>query len=338
MSRVAIPSIDHAVGPDGLVVLKLRGGTLRLKGVDGDTVRIRPADADDLDRLVVERGTGSISVSTESGRGSPDLDIDLPAGATIVAEGGSTDVYVDGLNGDQRYRTVSGDMHLRRVHGPIAVDAVSGDVDIIADGPSTIVARTVSGDLALRAGTLGSLRAITTSGDLKIAGDFDGEGPFGLETVSGTAILAPAGDLRIDVSTITGDVRSDVESRIEGSRGLRSVIIGSGTPTLTFRSTSGDLRVVRAATLSPIEPPAPPAAPAAPAPPSPPSPSDPPTPSAAETLAVLAYASDEGGPTEPAAPTDTRLEILRALERGEIDIDEASQRLEEADLDESDDA
>ena len=65
------------------VVLKLRGGTLRLQGVDGDTVRIRPAEADDLDRLIVERGTGSISISTDSGRGSPDLEIDLPAGATV---------------------------------------------------------------------------------------------------------------------------------------------------------------------------------------------------------------------------------------------------------------
>jgi Putative adhesin len=319
MPGIAIPSIDHTVGPDGLVVLKLRGGTLRLHGVDGDTVRIRPADADDLDRLVVERGVGSISVSTASGGGSPDLDVDLPTGATIVAEGGSTDVFVEGLNGDQRYRTVSGDMQLRRVHGPIAVDAVSGDVDIIADGPSTVVARTVSGDLALRAGTLGSLHAITTSGDLRIAGRFEGDGPFGLETVSGTATLAPAGDVRVEVSTITGDVRSDVESRIEGSRGLRSVIIGTGDPTVTFRSTSGDLRVVRAATLSSAEPPPPPA---------------PPTPPA---LAALPDVSRDE-PTETGSATDVRLETLRALERGEIDIEEASRRLEEADLDESDDA
>ena len=102
-------------------------------------------------------------------------------------------------------------------------------------------ARTVSGDVAVRAGTLRGLRASTTSGDLKIAGRFSSEGAFAAETVSGDGLVAPVGDVTIEMTTVTGDLNSDVEGRTEGGRGHRSVVIGSHGPVMTFRSLSGDL-------------------------------------------------------------------------------------------------
>ena len=83
---------------------------------------------------------------------TPDVEVDLPRGATVVIEAGSADIEADGLAGDQRYRTASGDMTLRAVSGRVAVDAVSGDVDISATGEAAMTIKTVSGDVELRAG------------------------------------------------------------------------------------------------------------------------------------------------------------------------------------------
>ena len=176
--------------------------------------------------------------------------------------------------------------------------------------------RTVSGDIELRAGTLRSLVMSSTSGDLKVAGRLAGPGPFGIETVSGDGLLAPAGDLRIEMTTMSGDLRSEVDAPAQGGRGRRSVVIGSNGPLLTFRSMSGDLRVVRPSPVrtAPADPP-PPQPPAAAAVPPEPMP-DP----AGVSNGAIALAYD-----------DARLRILKSLERGEIDVAEAGRRLEALD-------
>jgi hypothetical protein len=290
--------VTHRIGVDGMVVVRIADGQVRLRGVTGAEATVRAADGKPLDALEIESGERSLTVRT--GRGSEfrgfgrsdrargrgrtkDVELEIPFGATVVVEGASTDVDVRGLRGDQRYRSALGDLVLREVSGSLTIEALSGDVEIDADGPSTITARTVSGDLDVRAGSIPELRATTTSGDLYIAGTFDGDGPYAIETVSGDAILAPTDGVRVEARTITGDIDSELPSRRDDADGRRALVIGAGGPTITFRSTSGDLRVVAAR---------PPAA-------------------------------------TPAAPLDdARLTILRALERGEIDVQEAGRRLE----------
>ena len=179
----------------------------------------------------------------------------------------------------------------------------------------------MSGDVELRAGTIRSLRAATTSGDIKVAGRLLGPGPFGVETVSGDGLLAPAGDLRIEMSTLSGDLRSDVEGRSEGGRGHRSLSIGNGGPHFTFRSLSGDLRIVRPTPVGPTG-----------EPPSRTIGSDPePAPAIAATGAAAAAAPATVSGAIATAYDDARLGILRSLERGEIDVAEAGRRLESLD-------
>ena len=80
-------------------------------------------------------------------------------------------------------------------------EAVSGDIDVVAVAEIDLSARTVSGDVEVRAGTLRGLRASTTSGDLKIAGRFSSDGAFAVDTVSGDGLIAPVGDLSIEMTT-----------------------------------------------------------------------------------------------------------------------------------------
>ena len=314
MTAATLGVIEHAIGTGGALALHVRSHDVRLVAVDGETVRLRARDGSDLRRLDVERGQGLLAVRAAGG--VDDRDVEVPRDATVLVEGSSGDIVVHGLRAEQRYRTSSGDIQLDGVGGQILAEAVSGDVRIVAVERVDLSARTVSGDLTLQAGAIAAMRAITTSGDLRIAGRFEGEGPFTIETVSGDAMLAPAGSLAVSVSTITGDVRTDIEARQEGPRGQRRVIVGSGSPALAFRSTSGDLRIGKAVPL-PIDAPRPPAAPL------------PPTPPQLPTLEEDAPMSIDPA-TEAiadAADASPELDILRALERGDIDVAEATRRL-----------
>lgn len=302
MSIATTSEIEHEIGLSGRLIVHVGSTDVRLRAVDGGSVRIRGRGAAPLDGVDAEPDRDQLTVTVRSAR-APDLEIDVPIDAAVTAEGASSDMQAHGLRGDQRYRTASGDLRMRDVRGSITAEAVSGDIDIVAGGPASILARTVSGALSIQAGTLDALRATTTSGDVRVAARFDGPGPFGIETVSGDALLAPASGVRVLAATITGDVRSDLPSRPEGPRGRRSLVIGDGGATITFRSMSGDLRVVRAVHLSP-------------------------------QVAAASPSSDApaGDARERADAIDrARLEILRAVERGDIDIDAAGRRLEALD-------
>jgi hypothetical protein len=330
--------LSHPIGPDGLLVLRVHDGHIRVRGVSGEVATVRAADGQPIDGLEIEPGERSLSIASRRGidilgpdflgfgrrdrtrgRGrTKDLHLDVPASATVIVEGASADVDVQGMHGDQRYRSASGDLVLADVGGSLTIEALSGDIEIGTDGPSAITARTVSGDLELRAGSLAELRATTTSGDLHITGRFDGDGPYAVVTVSGDATLAPLNDVRIEARTITGDIDSELPSRRDDVAGGRALVIGSGGPTISFRSTSGDIRVVAAngpSRHTQTEQTAPPAPPAPPAPAAPP---------------------DAPAAPRPAADDDDpRLAILRDLERGDIDVAEAGRRLEELDIDAS---
>lgn len=319
-------SLEHPLGAEGLVSIRLRDGDVRIRGVGSDRVTIRDIDGHDLSGMFAI-GLGEGNVSLRAGRGldrsiagggaTPNLEIELPRRATVVVETASADIEVDGLAGDQRFRTASGEVRLRAVTNRIAIEAVSGDIDVVATGEADVSVRTVSGDVALRAATLRSVQAATTSGDIKVAGRLLGAGPFRIVTVSGDMLLAPVGDVRVEMATLSGDLESELDGLTESRRGHRSLRVGSGEPLVEFRSMSGDLRVVR-----------PTAVPAR-------------TMTSGEGMpdqSTLADPPTERVPTSApangaivAAYEDARLRILRSLERGEIDVEEAGLRLEALD-------
>jgi Putative adhesin len=301
------PVNEHTIGRDGLLVVRLTDGDARLTGVDGDRVTIRSDESGDLDGFVLERGERSLEISTQ-GVDSADLDIDVPAGATVILEARSADVTVSNLMGDVRLKTASGDLTLRGVGGTLTVEAVSGDLEIVASGSLRLEARTVSGDIDLLGRDIERLQATTTSGDLTIAGRFVGAGPFAIETVSGDTSLAPLGDVRVEATTLTGDIHGRGIGR-RSSRDPGPIVIGSGNgPTIAFRSTSGDLAI------EPRDADQPRIAAEAPS-------------TTTESTTTDATATDD----------DATLVILRDLERGDIDLDAARLRLAALDADGSED-
>jgi DUF4097 and DUF4098 domain-containing protein YvlB len=339
MTAATKGQLSHDIGADGIVSIRVRAGDVRVRAVDGETLRVRDVDGHDLESCFrIELGEGSASLldgtgradaRSQSGGASAELEVELPRRTTLIVETVSAEIKGEGLAGDQRYQTTSGDITLRDVGGSIVIEAVSGDLDIRATRESQVTARTVSGDVELRAGTLRALEVSTTSGDVAIAGRLDGTGPFAIETVSGDARLAPAGNVRVEMATMSGDLHSELEGHIEGARGRRTLSIGATGPLVTFRSMSGDLNVVRpvaVAASAPAVRAVPPALPEQPTPPEPPAPAARPGTVSSDTGPVPTEEPTRRNGAIVAAYEDARLGVLRALERGEIDVTEAERR------------
>lgn len=330
---------EIALPPDAEVLVSLDSGSLRVTGTTGDLVRIRSTDGSPLDeRVRIEASDTGITVRPVGAdlalgplriiRGaSAELEIEVPRRARLAVRTASADIEASDIGPDSRWATASGDVAVELAGGRLRVDAVSGTVEVDATGPLRLHGRSVSGDVQVRAPRLDALRVTTTSGDVVVRGEF-GEGEHEVQTVSGDVEIVTASPLRIDTQTVAGDVDADVPHRVEGRRARGTLVVGAGTIPLRWRSMSGDLFVRgdepdRAGAVRSTGEPARRA------------PAEPPMPEPAEPPARPATAPDDAPPSRPRARTemqeDARLEVLRAVERGELSIEEAAVRLDALD-------
>lgn len=321
---VRTQEIEHEIGAAGRFALRVTSPDAELRAVDGAVARVRvqfellaptEAEADELFERVrfdVAEGAGSLEVTEPTrgdsgigtivrilGMGSAKVDAsvtaEIPARAELAFAGVSADVTATGFRSTQHYQTVSGDLVLDRLAGDVRVRGVSSDVSIRADDPLRLEMNTVSGDVSAFAPRFDELRLVTVSGDVEIEGELAPGRQHQVETVSGDLSLGVSGGLTLEVRGLSTDAHISVPHRSEGSRDRRRYIVGDGEASLLFSSMSGDVmaRPTRRGPVTPV-PPTPPAPPA---------------------------------PPQPPVEADEELRILRALERGEIDVEEASRRL-----------
>ena len=208
-------------------------------------------------------------------------------------------------------------MSLTRFAGHLDVETVSGEIEIDGQAPLDLLAKSVSGDVDVRVPVVRKLDLGTTSGDIRLDAELSGEGPFAMRTISGDAIVVGRSGFRVEAESITGDLSSDLPGKRESMPGRKVLIVGRPGPTLSFRSVSGDFHVAQPRQAAPerVDPPVA-------AEPTPTVGADEGTPTKARTDAELAA---------PATADDTRLEILRALERGDISVAEATEQLSQLD-------
>lgn len=315
-----LTSIQHVIGPRGRFTLRQASGEIVLRGVEGDTVRVRSVDGDNAlnEHFQIEQGDGYLDVRQHERIGlgiklfsrgsSPEIVVEVPHGATVSIDTASAEVEASDLSGTKRFRTASGELQLHRFAGTLDAETVSGDVEIDGQAPLDLSTKSISGDIRVRVPRVRRLDMGTTSGDIWLDAEMAGEGPFSLRSISGDVTIVGRSGFRVEAETITGDLASELAHKRESMPGRRVMTVGRPGPTLAFRSVSGDLRVVQPRDAAPEaktppNDPNPPMARAAPAPPAPPTP---------EIDA-------------------TRLDILRELERGDITVAEATDRLSRLD-------
>ena len=302
-----VATIEHVIGPRGRFTLRQASGEITIRGVEGETVRVHSlAGGKRLDEeFHIETGDGfvelrqrerlTLGIHLITGDSSPEIEVEVPHGATVSVESASAEVGASDLSGAKRFRTASGELQLRRFAGVLDAETVSGDVDIEGQAPLDLTTRSISGDIRVRVPRLRRLDMGTTSGDIWLDAEMAGDGPFTLRSISGDVTIVGRSGLRVEAETITGDISSELGNRRESMPGRRVMIVGRPGPTLAFRSVSGDLQIVEPRDAGP----------------------------------EARTAPDTSRPLEARTPEidTTRLEILRELERGDITVAEATDRL-----------
>lgn len=347
------PLIDHPIGGHGRLTIRLASAELRLAATDGERVLVRTPNGRALpDRVIVEttddgvsiRERDGITLSFGRGRRTVQLEIEVPALAEVTVDTASGWLDGQGLRGEQHYRTASGEIGLRAGAGSIDVAAVSGDLTIELVAAAELGIKTVSGDVAIAGGRLDALRVQTTSGDVRVDSPLTGRSGHAIETLSGDVDLVADDGIRIEARTVSGDLSSELPHRSEGRMGRRTLVVGDGSIELAFRSVSGDLRVRSAAAArtdtrtpasapswalapEPPIPPIPPIAPIAPIAPIPPEATWPGAGFDPFTVAPAAELRDTPAPTDGDPIDEEHMTILRSLERGEMDVATALDRL-----------
>jgi hypothetical protein len=319
-------TLDQTVGPKGRLSVHLASAEIRIAGTSGEHLIVRTPSSGSLpDRVMIETTDDSVAIREHdsplfrSGRKVVQLEIQMPAGGQAAVEIASGWLDVQGLTGEQRYRTASGEMRMVGIAGAIELSTVSGDATLELAGPSDLRIKSVSGDVAVSGGRLDALRIGTTSGDVRIDSPLVGRDRHTIETLSGDVSLVAASGIRVEARTVSGDLTSDLPHRSEGRMGRRTLIVGDGAIELAFRSVSGDLRIRDQRAVTPIatapEPwssgvPVPSSAPSVPAP----------------GPATVPPARDDADLSDDAVETE-RMAVLRALEQGDLDVATAMERL-----------
>ena len=313
-------SIAQAIGPRGRFTLRQASGDVAIRGVEGDTVRVRSLDDRPLSDLFdVEVGDGAFELRQVEGlslgrkmfshSAGAELAIEVPHGATVVVETQSADIVASDLSGNKHFRSASGEVTLSRLAGGLDVETVSGEIEVEGGAPLDLTAKSVSGDMRVRVPTIRRLDLGTTSGDIRLDAELTGNGPFAIRSISGDATIVGRTGMRIEAESITGDLSSDLPSKRESMPGRKVLVVGRPGPTLTFRSVSGDFHVVEPRdAATPVEP------------------------TAVESTVVEPTGSAEGAVDEAIEDSsmseeELRLEVLRALERGDISVAEATDQL-----------
>lgn len=271
--------------------LELLIGDVRLRASETQTTTVRliphgRGGEELVERFTVEQRGDEVVVLAPKlrdsfvgwgGKGSVDVEVDLPQRSEVELRLGSGDVSATGVLGRLLGTTGSGDFSLdeitggelksgsgdvaaRVVRGPLVAKTGSGDVAIDnAAAPVDLVSG--SGDISLRRAE-GALKVKTGSGDVVVGasvGDVDiltGTGDIDLQGVHGGEVRAKTGTgdvvfgvvtgvaAYLDLNTVTGDVVVD----LDGASGPEDA---DATTSLRVTSGSGDIRVKRAqATLA----------------------------------------------------------------------------------------
>lgn len=330
--------IRHQIGATGQLILSSASGSIDIRAGDGGEVIVlarSESGRDDSLPLSVRKSDGLLQIDVGdrgslaalagwfARRSGVDFQVTVPRAARVTINTVSADVRSDMLSGEQSYKTVSGDLDVTAGGGRLRATTVSGDLQLRTTQPAELNVNTTSGDLRIRGAQLSRFDARTVSGDIAIDAEL-GAGPIHTaETVSGDLSLDP-----------TGGVTVDIRRGLDLGGGPRTLVAGDGSAQLRFRTLSGDVRVAGARRADKehqakhdrhdrardrMERHA--------------------AKRAARFAARVARFADDSLTTAmdsapevvgQAMPADNQLDVLRALERGDIDVDEAARRLQEA--------
>lgn len=198
------------MNPEGKLYVNNVCGTIQVQAWDKNEMHVTGELGYGAERLEVSGEGASLKVEVKPKRGKrveeSSLLIRVPAGARLELEGVSADISVQGTRGALQATSVSGDVHLSTGSAEIVAQSVSGDVTVRSPSRVTKL-NSVSGDVHV----IGARERIT------------------VETVSGNVQLDAVAVSELDLKSVSGDFRLDLEP--------------AATPRIVAETMSGDVEL-----------------------------------------------------------------------------------------------
>jgi DUF4097 and DUF4098 domain-containing protein YvlB len=185
-------------------------GLIRVETWDRNELHLTGELSEEVEALEITGSDSSLKIKVKvpertKNIGHTRLELKVPAGVSIDAQGVSADIDIQGLRGAVAAQTVSGDVRVDVASERVKAATVSGDVSVQAPSSSDTRAQSVSGDVLVR-GVKGEVRAESVSGDVRVqAGELK---RVDLESVSGDLHVEATltRDSDVDVETLSGSV------------------------------------------------------------------------------------------------------------------------------------
>ncbi len=237
-----------------------------------------------------------------------DYRIKVPHNCDLTLRTSSGDLSVKDVNGTVFVQSSSGDIRMQRINGNVLVNSASGDIEI-RELTGKLGAHTASGDLTVQRASVQELGIHTVSGDVELELVHVPEREFEVKSVSGDLRLKLPAEARLtaEMTSLSGDLKCRLQHELTRRSGRRNSVltINGGGPAARFSTVSGDVRIEPSNQSAGRE-------------------------STGEPTADLSRPQPDGDITEPegyAARRQAELDVLQALERGDITSQEAMNRL-----------
>jgi DUF4097 and DUF4098 domain-containing protein YvlB len=218
-------------------------------------------------------------------------DVEIEDTGSIEVKTMSGDVTAEDIAGDCTVTTGHADVNVERMIGALVANTINGDVEVTHSRLRSAQLHSVDGDVTLDAAL--------------------GDGPFAIQTVNGDVdLLLPSGQgAEVFFHTANGEFTTHLPTQAnKSSRQEWQAKVNGGGTRVEITTVNGDVEISEGhgAAGSDARRPSQPVPPVAPTPAEPPLPPEPPV-SSAQDLETT--------------------DVLQALERGEISVDEAMERL-----------
>lgn len=275
LSALSSEEIDstHEISADGLVQVENLAGSVEFRTWERNEVHLIGRLADDVEKIDIETTSNGLRVEVRNKRNQrrvdpTHLELTIPVGASIEAEGVSSDLTVEGSRGETiRLQTVSGEIEVEAESSRVDMATVSGDIDfegsaerIKAESVSgdvsvegvngEIESSTVSGDMSVKAGLIDRARFESVSGDIVVVLELANDGRLAGDSMSGDFRLRlPASqEASFTAQSYSGNIQSDFGEVENVSRGPGSTLktqLGNNGARIRLESFSGDITIRR---------------------------------------------------------------------------------------------
>ncbi|MFN8095054.1 MAG: DUF4097 family beta strand repeat-containing protein [Vicinamibacteria bacterium] len=261
----------HPAAPDATVKIENSAGSTKVTGWDRAEVQVRGTicsrcelELDGTDKLVkIEIGSTHMNPMA----GKSDIEVLVPAGASVSVEGFQATIVVAGVSGSVKAETVNGALHhtgpskevsLQSVNGAVETTKAQGRVNVeavngavtVRDAGGEIEASTVNGLLTVTGGSFSRVQIETVSGGARFDAALGPKAELSVESVSGSVeLFFPASfGGEFSVTTFSGPITNELGPAAEKTNDFTpqkelSFTSGAGGARVSVETLSGAVQI-----------------------------------------------------------------------------------------------